>query len=368
MNLNYNTTFRNKEFSSLLAKKIRQNAGTKKRKIMEVCGGHTVSIFKYGLRDLLPENIELISGPGCPVCVTPINYTDKAIELARDKDFIITSYGDMLRVPGSGSDLLTEKSNGSDIRICYSALDALEIAKNNPGKKVVFLAVGFETTAPATALTILRAKREGISNFSVLCAHKTMPEAMRILAEDNENEIDAFICPGHVSVITGTSIFDFLGKEYKKPCVVSGFEPVDILQAIYRILVQFKENRSETENTYTRAATIDGNLKAKSIMNEVFTASDAEWKGLGKIIGSGLSLRNEYSSMDIEAQRNFSIQIKKENPACICGDVMKGKRKPTDCKLFAKACHPEAPKGACMVSDEGTCATYYKYKRAANER
>lgn len=361
MQIDYIESFRSLKYSNILIDQIHKLDIPEKIRIMEVCGGHTITILKYGLPDLLPKNIELISGPGCPVCVTASEYIDKAIELSGYPEIILTGYGDILRVPGSKSSLKKQKDSGKDIRICYSSLDALEIAKNNPDKIIVFLAIGFETTAPSTAVAIKRADEMHIKNFTILCAHKTMPEAMKLIASDKESPINGFILPGHVSAITGIEIFRFISKDYGKTCAVSGFEPIDILQSIVTIVTGIIQNAPEIYIQYTRIVNPNGNLKALSFLDEVFEPEDTSWKGLGLIAKSGLRLKDKYKYRDIHSHYKLQITDSKENPACICGEILKGKKKPMDCKLFAKGCNPEQPKGACMVSDEGTCGNYFKY-------
>ncbi|OFZ39654.1 MAG: hydrogenase formation protein HypD, partial [Bdellovibrionales bacterium GWC1_52_8] len=275
----------------------------------------------------------------------------------------IASFGDLLRVPGSHSTLLAEKSKGGDIRICYSSLDALELARKNPSKKIVFLGIGFETTAPTVAAAIKRAEAEGLKNFLVLSAFKTMPEAMKALLQSGELALNAFICPGHVSVVTGLRIYDFIARDFKTPCVVTGFEPLDLLQAILMIVRQLKDGRSTVENQYTRAALPLGNPAAQALLNEIFAPSDVEWRGLGVIPGSGLGISDAYQAFDAQKVIPLQLEPAREQPGCICGSIMRGVKVPTECKLFAKACNPENPKGSCMVSDEGNCATYYKYAR-----
>ncbi len=330
---------------------------------MEVCGGHTITIFKYGIRKLLPSSIELISGPGCPVCVTSIDYIDRAIAISAIPHVIITTFGDMMRVPGSVSSLLKEKARGRDIRICYAPMDAMEIARQNPEKEVVFLGIGFETTAPGVASVMRRALEQGIQNFSVLSAHKTMPNAMKALVEGGELALNAFLCPGHVTAITGSSIYQFLARDFQTPCVISGFEPVDMLQSIWMIVKQIAENRSEVENQYTRGVREEGNARALALLDEVFQPVDALWRGLGVIPDSGLIPTGEFRTMDANTRFSVTLPQAKENPRCICGDIMRGAKNPLQCPLFAKGCHPDDPKGSCMVSDEGTCATYFKYER-----
>lgn len=360
--MNYQVEFRNPEIATALSKEIHKHKGTKKVKIMEVCGGHTISIFKYGLKSLLPDTIDLVSGPGCPVCVTPNHFIDYAIELSKKPNIIIATFGDMIRVPGSRSSLLDQKAMGADVRICYSTLNALDIARKNPDKNVVFLGIGFETTAPTVALSMKKAKAEGLKNYYVLCGHKTMPDAMKALLDENI-AIHAFIAPGHVSTITGIDMYDFLPKNYKTPVVVSGFEPLDLLQSILMIMKQFETGNICTEIQYKRVTKTDGNKIAQNILYEVFEACDVAWRGLGDIPNSGLTTTKQYEDMDAEKVFPLKIDSVKENPACQCGNIMKGLKTPLDCKLFSKSCTPESPKGSCMVSDEGTCATYYKYRK-----
>ena len=330
---------------------------------MEVCGGHTVTIHKYGIEELLPGNIRLISGPGCPVCVTTNDYIDRAIALARQPEITMASFGDMMRVPGSHSSLLKEKANGADVHIFYSPQEALDYAREHPQRETVFLGVGFETTAPAVAATILAARELSLRNFSVLVSHKTMPRAMKALLDAGELALDGFVCPGHVSSITGLGIYAFLANDYQIPCVVSGFEPLDMLESIYRLIRQVCEGRAVVENQYTRAVKPEGNRRAQELMNSVFEEADERWRGLGLIPGSGLRIRETYAEFD--AARRFDIDVppSREHPGCICGDIMRGVKLPTDCPLFAKICHPGDPQGACMVSQEGSCATFYQYKK-----
>jgi hydrogenase expression/formation protein HypD len=366
--MKYISEFRDHAAAQGVVRQIRDAASRlegRKLKIMEVCGGHTMAIFNYGIPALLPENIELISGPGCPVCVTANSFLDTAIAMARLPDVIITSFGDLLRVPGSHSSLLKEKSAGHDVRVCYSSLDALEIARSNPGKRVVFLGIGFETTAPTIASAVKHAVTEGVHNFFVLNALKTMPEAMKALLTSGELALNAFICPGHVSVITGLDIYKFIARDFKTPCVVSGFEPLDLLQSILMITRQCVEGRAEVENQYTRGAKWEGNDAARKLLDEVFAPADSEWRGLGKIPGSGLVLRGEYTRCDAAMHIPVKVEASRENPACICGAIMRGVKKPTDCSLVNKVCSPEDPKGSCMVSEEGSCATYFKYARGS---
>ncbi len=362
--MKYLEEFRNKEIVQTLFRRIEQLAADLEPvKFMEVCGTHTMAIARFGIRRLLPPQVELISGPGCPVCVTPNHYLDHAIALARLQNLIITTFGDMMRVPGSTSSLEREKAAGHDVRVVYSTMDALQIARNNPTKEVVFLGVGFETTAPTIAASIVMARQEGLKNYSVLCAHKTMPKPMEVLASGNEVQLDGFICPAHVTAIIGAKSYQFLADRYGKACAVAGFEPVDILQGILLLLQQMREKRPRVDNEYSRVATWEGNRDAQRLLEQVFEPGDAEWRGIGVIPGSGLDIRETYRPYD--AARKFEVEVEptREHRGCICGEVMKGVKKPPQCKLFATVCTPENPVGSCMVSSEGTCAAYYKYDR-----
>lgn len=357
----YIDEYRDPQISNSIAQSIKKIMPDSAINLMEVCGGHTITIFKYGIRKLLPDNLNLISGPGCPVCVTSNDFIDRAIAISHLDDVIITTFGDMIRVPGSDSSLSKEKASGADIRICYSPMDAVDIAENSPDSEIVFLGIGFETTAPLVAASILAAKSKSLNNFSVLSSHKTMPQAMKALLDSGDIALNGFICPGHVSTITGIGMYEFLAKDYKMPCVVSGFEPVDMLETIFMLVKQIAEGRSEVENQYVRSVKPEGNTKAVKLMNEVFEPTDMPWRGLGVITGSGLKIKEKYQ--DFDAYKKFQVDFPepKEFPGCICGDIMRGVKVPTQCKLFKKVCTPEDPKGACMVSDEGTCATYLKY-------
>jgi hydrogenase expression/formation protein HypD len=332
-------------------------------RIMEVCGTHTVSIFRSGLRGLLPPQIVLLSGPGCPVCVTPTSYIDHAIELGRRPGIIIATFGDMVKVPGSYSNLERERAKGADIRVVYSVTDAVKIAESAAQKKVVFLGVGFETTAPTIASAIMEARKKGLKNFHVLSAHKLIPPAMEALLADKEVKIDAFLCPGHVSVIIGAKSYQSLSEKFKKPCVISGFEPLDVLQSILMTLTQISEGTSKSEIQYTRCVTWDGNTAARRLLESVFEVCDANWRGLGIIPDSGLKIKEEFASFDASLQ--FEIELPKEHsdPRCLCGDVLRGAKTPPQCRLFARVCTPESPVGPCMVSSEGTCSAYFKYRR-----
>lgn len=329
-------------------------------RLMEVCGTHTVAIFKAGIRQLLPAEVELVSGPGCPVCVTPNEYIDSAIAYSMQSDVIIATFGDMLRVPGSDKSLMEARTDGGDIRIVYSPLDSLEIAKSNPDKKVIFLAVGFETTAPTAAATILTAKQQGLSNFFVLSAHKLVPPALRGLLAMPNVKVDGFLLPGHVSAIIGLAPYKFLADEFKIPAVVAGFEPLDILKAVYMLVKQLNDGRTELENHYRRIVPISGNSTAQQVLNEVYQPCDTVWRGLGRLGGSGLELKSDYRSFDA-ASLPVEAPVSHEARGCRCGEVLSGIIKPTACSLFGTVCRPEQPVGACMVSVEGACAAWYKY-------
>jgi hydrogenase expression/formation protein HypD len=336
-------------------------------KVMEVCGGHTHSIYKYGVDDLLPENVELVHGPGCPVCVIPMGRVDDGIAVAKQPGVIFTCFGDMMRVPGSDGCLLEAKAEGADVRMVYSPLDALRIAKSNPEREVVFFAIGFETTAPSTALTLKRAKAEGVTNFSCVCSHVTIVPPLRALLESPDLRLDGFIGPGHVSTVVGARPFQFIPADYGKPVVIAGFEPLDILQAIQMILVQLRDGRCEVENQYKRVVPWEGNTRALEVMAEVFELRPHfEWRGLGFISHSGLKLSEAYA--DYDAEQRFAVpHVRVADPkACQCGEVLKGVIKPWECKVFGTACTPERPIGTCMVSSEGACAAYYNYGRIAN--
>ncbi len=350
-----------KHAADFFTKEIARLSEGQSIRLMEVCGTHTVAIFKAGIRQLLPENVELVSGPGCPVCVTPNEYLDTAIAYSKQPEVIITTFGDMLKVPGSSSTLAAQKAIGADIRILYSPLESLEIAKENPDKKVIFLAVGFETTAPLAAATILMAKESGITNFYVLSAHKLVPPALEILLKGENCRVDGFLLPGHVSAMIGLRPYEFLIEEFQIPAVVAGFEPLDILQSIYLLVKQIHEGVATLENQYSRIVAAKGNEVACQTLYKVYERADTVWRGIGNLPASGLRVREEYSAFD--AQRNIpvTVEITKEHAGCRCGEVLQGIVLPTDCPLFGKNCIPEHPIGSCMVSVEGTCAAWYKY-------
>lgn len=328
---------------------------------MEVCGTHTVAIFRAGLRQLLPENIQLVSGPGCPVCVTDNLYMDKAIAYAKEPDVILTTFGDMLKVPGSDSSLAEVKARGADIRIVYSSMDSLAIARENPAKRVIFLAVGFETTAPTAAATVLAARHQGLKNFYMLSAHKLVPPALHMLLADPQVQVDGFILPGHVCVVTGTELFNFLTTQYGMPGVVTGFEPVDLLRSIYRLLHQVIQQSPAIANEYSSVVRMEGNPQAMHIMDSVYEPTTAQWRGLGEIPASGLKMRPEFAAYDIEAVMPMDIKPAAKKTACRCGEVLRGIITPPQCPLFGKVCTPEHASGPCMVSVEGSCAAWYKY-------
>jgi hydrogenase expression/formation protein HypD len=345
--------------------RIRELAAELKRDatFMEVCGTHTMAVSRSGVRDLLPANVKLISGPGCPVCVTDTNYLDAAIELARRPGVIVATFGDLVRVPGSESSLERERAAGAQVRIVYSPADALALARQNPDRQIVFLGVGFETTAPTVAATIKQAAQTGVTNFSVLCAHKTMPHAMEALLKDQEVKIDGFVCPGHVSVITGAQLYRFIPEKYGIPCVVTGFEAGDVLRCVVMLLEQLVAGKAEVAVQYTRSVTEHGNPAAQRLLAEVFEESDAGWRGIGVIPRSGLALRAEFAGWDAVRVHHVEFRDAKPHPGCQCGEVLRGVIRPTQCKLFAKACTPANPFGPCMVSSEGACAAAYRYER-----
>ncbi len=334
---------------------------TRPVRLMEVCGTHTVNIFRFGLRSLLPKELELVSGPGCPVCVTPTREIDFLVEVARLPQVILATFGDMLRVPGSQYSLKDLRAQGAAIKMVYSPLDTLELAEKTPDKYVVFAAVGFETTAPAVAVTVLEAQERGLKNLFFAVSHRTMPMALKTLLSSGEVHIDGLILPGHVSTIVGARTFEFVPQEFGLPAVVTGFEAHDIMQGIYMLIKQIAEGRAELEIEYRKAVTWQGNLMGQQLMHRVFEPCDAWWRGLGLIPGSGLRLRPAYQALDAQAQLGVQIPEGEDPPGCRCGDILCARAKPIDCKLFGKACTPEHPKGPCMVSSEGTCAAWYAF-------
>lgn len=358
--MNFTDDFRNEELVKKLLSQIRITSRQNIR-IMEVCGGHTMAIRKYGIHNLLPEQIDLLSGPGCPVCVTDQGFIDLAIGYANQPDTILLIYGDMLRVPGSKSSLDHEKARGADVRIIYSTIQALDIARQNSNKRIIFAAIGFETTVPGTALALIEADRENLRNFFIICAHKTMPEAMTALVAEGI-PIDGYIGPGHVSSIAGSKIFIPLAEKYKIPVVISGFEPVDVLQSVLMVTKMIEERRSGVEIQYKRLVSVEGNNKAQDLIEEVFEPCTINWRGIGEIPGSGLQLREKYQQFNAATQYPIEIQSGPEPRGCICGQILKGLKKPEDCQLFGKRCVPSNPVGACMVSSEGACQAYYNYQ------
>jgi len=361
--------FRDPQLAQQLVSQLHQRAATLARPVtlMEVCGTHTMAIGQHGLRSLFPENIRLVSGPGCPVCVTPVTTIDHAIALSKHRDVIITTFGDMMRVPGSTCSLQQQSALGGDVRIVYSSLDALAIAGKNPDKKVVFIGIGFETTAPTIAGAILTAKQQGIDNFFVLCAHKTMPQAMTALSDDPELNIDGYLCPAHVSAVIGGAGYQPLVDRCHIPCVVTGFEALDILQGVLMALAQIERSQAQVEIQYRRFVTMDGNQKAQRLLNQVFEPCDANWRGIGVIAKSGLRLRGEYACFDAAQQINTVIEPSQEPVGCLCGDVLKGIVSPAECPLFGLRCTPLSPVGACMVSSEGSCAAQYRFGQPIKE-
>lgn len=328
---------------------------------MEVCGTHTMAIARSGIKKVLPKEIELISGPGCPVCVTSQEDIDRAIIIAELDGVIMTTFGDMMRVPGTTGSLEEARTDGADVRIVYSCLDALEIAEDNPEKKVVFMGVGFETTSPTVASAVIEAKKRGINNFYVIANFKLVFPALDIIAGSSKVKVDGFICPGHVSVITGSLPYRRIAEDFGKPCVIMGFEDADIIKGIKSLVEQINSGQSRVEIEYKRAVNEKGNVKANRVLNEVFEPGDADWRGIGRIRKSGLKFRKEYASFD--AGKKFRVKVPKSRTpeGCVCGEVLQGIKSPSDCKLFGKKCTPMKPVGPCMVSSEGTCAAYYKY-------
>ena len=357
---NYLDPYRDTGLLHLWAERLQKYQG-KPLKLMEVCGTHTMAIARYGIRTLLPERIRLVSGPGCPVCVTPSYYINSAVALARRPETIVATFGDLMRIPGDEGSLLEAKSLGANIRVLYSPLDALKIARDNPERQVVLLSVGFETTTPIFALAIDKASQEGLNNFTVLSANKTMPEVLKVLAGDPTVGIDGYLYPGHVSAIIGTRFYEELAEKYGVPGVVAGFEPLDILTAVAALSEICNEGRHTVRNLYTRVVKPEGNPRAVQAMERVFEPADAVWRGIGRISGSGLAIREEYARYD--AWKVFDLQIGEysEPEGCRCGEILKGTKSPGDCPLFGTRCVPENPVGACMVSSEGTCAAHYKY-------
>ena len=333
---------------------------TKPLQIMEFCGGHTHTIFRYGIEQMLPDNIEMVHGPGCPVCVLPMGRVDDCVALAERSDVIFTTFGDAMRVPGSKKSLLQAKADGADIRMAYSPMDALNLAKNTPDKEVIFFGLGFETTMPSSAFTVLQAQKDGITNFSLFCNHITTVPTIKAVLDSPDMKLDGFLAPGHVAMVIGERPFDFIAKDYNKPLVITGFEPLDILHSLWMLLQQLAEGRSEVENQYTRIVQPNGNTPALTAINQVFEVREFfEWRGLGSIDHSGVRMKEAYA--DFDAEKKFVVaNIKIADPkSCQCGEVVKGVIKPWDCKIFGTKCNPETPMGALMVSSEGACAAYF---------
>jgi hydrogenase expression/formation protein HypD len=359
--MKYIDEYREKNLVLAITTEIRR-ISTKPVALMEVCGGHTMSIQRFGIPSLLPGNIRLLSGPGCPVCVSSRKFIDQAIAYSRLDRVIITTYGDLIRVPGSTSSLDNEKASGADIRIVLSVMDAMEIAKRNPEKKIIFLGIGFETTAPASATAVLSARQQSLDNFFLFSSHKIMPPAMSALVDEGV-KIDGYIAPGHVSTITGTSIYLDISEKYGLGCVVSGFEPVDLVESILMLVRQIESGTQRVEIQYKRAVRPEGNIKAREILEEVFELRDDWWRGLGTLPLSGYGIRKKFENHDAEKMIPVEVEPTREDKGCICGEILKGLKTPKDCKLFAKACTPQNPVGACMVSHEGACHAHYRYNR-----
>jgi len=360
--MRYLDEYRDPALATAVAARIRE-AVTRPWVIMEVCGGQTHSIVRYGIDRIIPGEVELVHGPGCPVCVTSLEMIDRAHAIASRPDVTFTSFGDMLRVPGSRGDLLSLRGRGADVRVVYSPLDALRIARENPSRRVVFFAVGFETTAPANAMAAWRARREGVSNFSLLVSHVLVPPMIAAILQAADNRVQAFLGPGHVCAVMGLREYGSLVDRYRVPMVVTGFEPLDLLEGIWMAVRQLEAGRAEVENQYVRAVATQGNRAARALMDEVFEVTDRKWRGVGSIPKSGLRLAHEYRAHD--AERLFEVEAiqTRESPLCISGQILRGQRKPSDCPAFGRACTPQTPLGATMVSAEGACAAYYQYGR-----
>ncbi len=352
--------FRNADLARVVIERIHRSSKRHIR-LMEFCGGHTVTILKHGIRQLLPPTVEMLSGPGCPVCVTANADLDKAIALAREPGVIMTTFGDMLKVPGSYSSLQKVRADGADVKVVYSTLDALQIAKGNPERAVVFIGIGFETTAPTIAASVLQAEEEGIKNYYILSMHKLCPPVIKALLDSGEVRLDGLICPGHVSAIIGSHPWEFAAHDYRIACVVSGFEPLDVLQSVEMLVEQLEKGEPKVEIAYRRGVRPEGNLRAQELMNAVFEPSPANWRGIGVVPESGLRLRKEYQRFDAELSFDIDPGPTLEPKGCLCGDVLRGVKTPIDCKLFGGTCTPEHPVGPCMVSSEGSCASYYHY-------
>lgn len=352
--------YRNPELAKKYLEEIKRTV-SRPWSIMEVCGGQTHSLVKNGIIEMLPDKVTMIHGPGCPVCVTPLNLIDKAVYLALEKGVILCSFGDMLRVPGSKKSLLEAKAQGGDVRILYSPLEAVKIAEDNPDKEVVFFAVGFETTAPANALSVVHAHRRNVKNYSILASHVLVPPAIKAVIDDEESKIDGFLAAGHVCTIMGNAEYYPIATDYKVPIVVTGFEPLDVLQGILMVIRQLEQSKSEVENQYARIVREEGNTAAQQVINEVFEIRNQMWRGIGEIPDSGYAVREKYAEFDATLKYNVTIEEAPENPLCISGQIMKGIKKPFECTQFGKTCKPTNPLGAPMVSSEGACAAYYHF-------
>ena len=352
--------FRRSELAEGLISQIHRQSKTPAR-LMEFCGGHTVTIFRYGIRQVLPRTIDMVSGPGCPICVTANADLDKAIALSQIPGVIIATFGDMLKVPGSHSSLQKVKANGADVRTVYSTMDALKIAEADSNKSVVFLGIGFETTAPTIAASVLQAEEKEIGNYYVLSLHKLCPPVIQAILDSGEVKLDGLICPGHVSAIIGSHPWEFIARDYGIPCVVSGFEPLDILQCVDMLVAQIENGESTVEIAYRRGVRPEGNQQALKLMEQVFEPCPARWRGMGEVPDSGLKLRQKYQRFDAELAFDITLSPAYEPAGCICGDILRGVKTPLDCQLFGKACTPQYPVGPCMVSSEGTCSAYYLY-------
>jgi hydrogenase expression/formation protein HypD len=370
--MKYIDEFRDGDVARKIGERLRAEADpTRQYSFMEFCGGHTHAISRYGVRELLPPNVRMIHGPGCPVCVLPIGRVDMAIKLALEHDVIVCTYGDTMRVPASDNLSLTKaKARGGDIRMVYSATDSLTVARDNPGREVVFFAIGFETTTPPTALAILRAQREGLANFSVLCCHVLTPSAITHILESPEVRrygtvpIDGFVGPAHVSIVIGSGPYEHFAEEYRKPVVIAGFEPLDVMQAILMLVRQVNDGRAHVENEFSRAVDRDGNLGAQQKVSEVFELRPTfEWRGLGEVPYSALKIRPAFAQFDAERRFGLGYTPVADNKACECGAILRGVKQPTDCRIFGTVCTPENPVGSCMVSSEGACAAHYAYGR-----
>jgi hydrogenase expression/formation protein HypD len=354
--------YRRPEDARRLAQAIHRSA-TRPWTLMEICGGQTHAIVKFGIDELLPEKVTLVHGPGCPVCVTPLELIEKALEIAARPGVVFCSFGDMLRVPGESRDLLSVKAAGGDVRIVYSPLDAVRIARELPDREVVFFAVGFETTAPANAMAVVQAQREGLSNFSLLVSHVLVPPAMETILSSDSNRVQGFLAAGHVCTVMGFEEYEPIARRFGVPVVVTGFEPLDVLEGIYLCVEQLEQGRAEVENQYARSVRRQGNLEAQALIRRVFQVVPRKWRGVGEIPGSGLGLRDEFASFDAEGRFGVAERSYEEPSECVSGLVLQGVRKPHECPAFGSRCTPEHPLGATMVSSEGACAAYYRYRR-----